>query len=241
MELPKDSTTDSIESHTFLLPLDCYYLLHVPPAPSPLLWIVVHGYAMSAASMLRLSLTVLGKDQLVASVQAPHHFYPDQSKPDVGYNWGTRNHGSSSIQMHHAMLRHVRAELESRFAVPPQRTVLMGYSQPVGYNYRFAATYPEEVAGVVGICGGVPKDWETGSYGRVSASLLHIARSEDEFFPASVTSDYARKLRTRASDVEFQMLPGGHRFPSKAAPVIRAWTERTFPGLTTVAAPDAEK
>ncbi len=239
MELYNDFSPNSIESHTFSLPLECYYLLHVPEVPSRLLWMVVHGYAMNASNMLSLALLVLGKQHLVASVQAPHHFYPDQRKPDVGYNWGTRNHGSSSIQMHHAMIRHVRKQLEDRFHVPPARTVLMGYSQPVGYNYRFASAHPDEVGGVVGICGGVPKDWETGPYGPVKASLLHIARSEDEFFPPSATEDYARKLRTRAKDVEFHMLRGGHRFPSAAAPILDAWSRRVFPAAFTSAAPDA--
>jgi predicted esterase len=125
-------------------------------------------------------------------------------------------------------MRNVRRELESRFRIPPERTVLMGFSQPVGYNYRFGATFPDEVRGIIGICGGVPKNWETGDYGRVSASLLHIAREEDEYFPGSVAADYERQLRTRASDVEYHLLPGGHRFPSKGAAIIEPWLQRVF-------------
>jgi predicted esterase len=104
----------------------------------------------------------------------------------------------------------------------------VGFSQPVGLNYRFAATHPDEVRGVIGICGGLPKNWEDGEYRRVSAALLHIARREDEFFAPAVTEKYAERLRARASDVEFHLLEGGHRFPSKAGPIVERWIERVF-------------
>jgi len=104
--------------------------------------------------------------------------------------------------------------------------VLMGFSQPVGLNYRFIGTYPEEAGGVIATCGGVPKDWEEDKYARVEAPILHIARSEDEFFPEAVANGFPARLRTHASNVEFHMLPGKHRFPSKAAPAIRAFTEK---------------
>jgi hypothetical protein len=50
-------------------------------------------------------------------------------------------------------------------------------------------------------------------------AVLHIARSHDEFYPAERTEQYARRLRLRCDDVEFQLLPGGHRFPSRAGPI----------------------
>lgn len=216
------------ESHTFAMEMECHYCLRVPAVTPDALFLVLHGYGMNASTMLELSQLVLGKESLIASIQAPHHFYLSQNEPNpkVGYSWGTRNHGTASIRFHHAMIRKVRNALEHRFHVPPKRTILLGFSQPVGYNYRFAATYPNEVGGVIGICGGVPKDFETGDYQSVSASLLHIARDQDEVFPTEITTDYERKLRTRATDVEFHLLPGGHRFPSKGRAVIEPWLNR---------------
>jgi predicted esterase len=103
----------------------------------------------------------------------------------------------------------------------------MGFSQPVGLNYRFIGTYPEEgVGGVIAMCGGVPKDWEEDKYAPVEAPILHIARSEDEFFPEAVARGFPERLRAHASNVEFHMLPGKHRFPSKAGAVIREFTEK---------------
>jgi predicted esterase len=62
----------------------------------------------------------------------------------------------------------------------------------------------------------------------VSAALLHIARTEDEFYPRSSTELYAERLRKRADDVEFHMLEGAHRFPSKAGPLVEQWIRRVW-------------
>jgi predicted esterase len=106
--------------------------------------------------------------------------------------------------------------------------MLVGFSQPVGLNYRFAATHTDAVRGVIGICGGIPTNWEDGPYRQTQAALLHISRREDEFYKAEVTEGYASRLRLHARDVEFHMLEGGHRFPSKAGPLVEQWIARVF-------------
>jgi len=40
-------------------------------------------------------------------------------------------------------------------------------------------------------------------------------------------------VRVRARDVEFQLLPGAHRFPSKAGPVIQNWLDRVIIGVNS--------
>jgi phospholipase/carboxylesterase len=126
------------------------------------------------------------------------------------------------------MVLDVAGEVEARLGIGRARRLLVGFSQPVSLNYRFAATHPAEVRGVIGICGGMPKDWEEANYQPVSAALLHLARREDEIFPPPVTEKYAARLRLRANDVEFHLLDGGHKFPSKAGPVAEPWLERVF-------------
>src|SRR5262249_14529837 len=160
--------------------------------PRTLLALTLHGYGSNPDVMLRLTRAMLGEEPVIASLQAPSQFYLHQ-KPDspVGYCWATSAHSDESVRMHHQMLLHLIGELEERYQIPASRRILVGFSQPVGLNYRFAATHPSQVRGVIGICGGVPKNWEEGPYQRVSAALLHIARREDEIFPPSVTEKYA--------------------------------------------------
>ena len=62
----------------------------------------------------------------------------------------------------------------------------------------------------------------------MSAALLHIARREDEGYRPEVTERYPDRLRLRADDVELHMLEGGHRFPSKAGPIVEHWMGRVF-------------
>jgi predicted esterase len=59
--------------------------------------------------------------------------------------------------------------------------------------------------------------------------VLHIARTHDEFYPAERTEQYARRLRLRCDDVEFQLLPGGHRFPSGAGSIWENWLNHIVP------------
>jgi predicted esterase len=224
------------ETWTFSVPLACRYVVRPPAAPAPAagLAVVLHGYGSSPEAMLGLSAPLFGPSWALASVQAPNQHYLTTPQGGVGsspmpaYNWGIRDHWLDAVRLHHAMVLHVLRDLRERFALERSQCLLAGFSQPVGLNYRFCATYPGEVGGVLGICGGVPRDWEESGYQPVTAALLHIARSEDEYYPVPVVEQFERRLRLRADDVEFHLLPGPHRFPSKAQPIIRAWLGRVF-------------
>ena len=231
--------TAHLNMETARVSLDVAYLLHVPQAVGErtLLVLTLHGFdsVEPRAVMLRLSVPAVGEDCIVASLRAPNQAYaiagPSASgspaatagptSEAVAYNWGTRLHPELNIKLHHDIVRAVAADLRARFSIPPRRTVLMGFSQPVGLNYRFIGTYPQEAGGVIAICGGVPKDWAEDRYQPVTSPILHISRSEDEYFPADYVRGFPDRLRVHAADVEFHLLPGAHRFPSKATPIIR--------------------
>jgi predicted esterase len=221
--------------HSAAVPLEIEYLLHTPPSVdgrTPLV-LALHGYGSNPEAMLRFTAGVLGDAAIVASLRAPNQHYLSSGAlgtplpgSEIGYNWGTTRHAALNIELHHAIVRTVSAELRDRFEIPASRVILMGFSQPVGLNYRFIGTHPTEAGGVIAMCGGVPRDWEEDKYGRVDAPILHIARSEDEFFPEAVARGFPDRLKAHAADVEFHMLPGKHRFPSKAGGIIQAFVEK---------------
>ncbi|MCC6586558.1 MAG: hypothetical protein IT168_07555 [Bryobacterales bacterium] len=219
------------QRRTFQTELECRYLIAEPDdmPGTPILTVALHGYGMKATTMLDLVRPAFGSFGVVASIEAPYQFYmgtPGESQ--IGYNWGTAAHWEANVRLHHEMVRRVIDECRQTYGIPATRTVLVGFSQPVSVNYRLVATYPEVAAGVVGVCGGVPRDWEDPKYSQVSAALLHIARDQDEFYPAETARGFERRLRFRSADVELHMLPGGHRYPSKASPLIAQWLERTI-------------
>jgi len=207
--------------------------LHVPAevGPHSTLVLALHGFGMNPETMLRLTVMAVGDRCLVASIRGPNQGYVSGSpaSSEVGYNWGTRSHPELNIKLHHYIVRAVAGRLRERFAIPARRTMLMGFSQPVGLNYRFIGTHPDQAGGIVGICGGVPKNWEDSSYHSVTAPVLHISREQDEYFPADTVRGFPDRLKAHCTDVEFHLLPGAHRFPSKAGPLIREWMSRVFP------------
>jgi predicted esterase len=221
---------DAPRHFTFSARLDCHYLLHAPETVNEetLLVAALHGFGQTPEVMLRLTGTMLGPRHAIAAIEAPYQFFTAQGSNHVGCCWITQRHSQSSIRLHHEMLLHVLNEVGRECGIPPQRRMLVGFSQPVGLNYRFAATHPRAVRGVIGICGGLPANWDDGPYQRAQAALLHIARREDEFYKPEVTGHYAERLRLRADDVEFHMLDGGHRFPSEAGPLVERWIARVF-------------
>jgi predicted esterase len=226
--------TKTPEQHIFQAHLDCRYLLQIPEnsGTKPLLVIALHGYSSNPEVMLRLTSGLVDDGHIIASIQAPNQHYVADGLPDAhsvaGYNWGIRPHWESSVRLHHEMLRQVLKSLRERFEVGQKRCLLVGFSQPVGLNYRFVGTYPHEVGGVIGICGGVPRDWQEEKYQAVRAALLHISRDEDPIYPVATAGTFAEKLKHRANDVEFHLIPGPHRFPSKAKSIVGPWLERVF-------------
>ena len=223
---------ESAEVHTFTAPLDCRYLLHTPEVVDDrtVLVLALHGYGSNPETMLRLMTPLVGIRHIVACLQGPNQHY--QTAPaanaTAAYNWGIRDHWDSSVRLHHEMVTRTLETLRNRFRLPRERCLLAGFSQPVGLNYRFAGTFPEELGGVMGICGGVPRDWEEDKYQPLKSAILHISRDDDEFYPVEIAAEFPNRLKKHAHDVEFHLIPGQHRFPSKADGIVRPWIDRVF-------------
>lgn len=217
-----------VSERTFTARLDAHYLVRSSEDASapPLLVVALHGFGANPETMLRLTARLFDGRAAIAAIQGPNQFFLGQQTLEVGYGWITSRHAPESVRLHHEMVLHVLEEAGREIGVAPQRRLLVGFSQAVGLNYRFAATYPHAVRGVVGICGGLPGDWETGSYSPVTAALLHIARREDRFYPSAATRGYAERLRLRAADVEFHLLDGGHTIPSNGRLIVGPWVDR---------------
>jgi phospholipase/carboxylesterase len=213
---------------TFSARLGCRYLLHLPEKvdTQTVLVAALHGFSGNAEDMLGLTLRMAGPRHAIAAIEGPYGFFVSSEANRVGYGWITNRRAAESIRLHHEMVLHVLDEAGRECNIPVERRVLLGFSQPVSLNYRFAAAHPDSVRGVVGICGGLPGDWDDQHPGRIGASVLHIARSQDEFYPAERTEQYAPRLRLRCDDVEFRLLDGTHRFPSRSGPVWDKWLNR---------------
>jgi phospholipase/carboxylesterase len=216
---------------TFSARLDCHYLLQAPDlvdARTPLV-VTLHGFGAKPETMARLTARLFDRPLVIAALQGPYQFFLNARAQEVGYGWITNHNPAESIRLHRDMVLHVLDEAGTQFGIPPDRRLLVGFSQAVALNYRLAATCPEVVRGVIAICGGLPGDWDEGAYQPVSAAVLHIARSQDEYYPPSVTERYADRLRRRAADVEFHLIDGGHQMPSDGKRLLGPWLQRILP------------
>ena len=188
--------------------------------------VALHGYGMNAAGMLDLTRRLLGPGPHIAALEAPNAFNlgRDPRATASGYNWGTRDTADFHIDLHHQMIDGLLAQL----GWAAREVLLLGYSQSVGLNYRYVDTHPGCVHAAVALCGGIPGNWDQGTGQPMETPLLHIARTEDEFFPDQDVARFEERLRQRAADVEFHLLPGRHRFPLSAATLVQNWTRRVF-------------
>jgi phospholipase/carboxylesterase len=204
----------------------------------PPLVIVLHGYGGEKASMMRLARRIFGDELAIVSLQGPHpHIvYPkDRSQPlgnsspplGYGFGWVTNFKPEESIALHHGALLELLERLGGRGAIDPARVFLLGFSQSVAVNFRFAFTHPNLVRGIVGICGGIPGDWNApGKYLESPFGVLLIGGNRDEFYPPDRIQANATRLKEKSRDVESLFFEAGHEIPPGAHVPIRDWIRK---------------
>ncbi len=205
-----------------------YYDLFAPAVtPAPLL-VALHGYGSSKAWMMREALEHTPPGFAVAALQGPHQHLKEPREPGgplrYGFGWLTNFHPEDSVALHHGALLSLFDALAGQGLARREQIFLLGFSQSCALNYRFAFTHREHLRGVIGICGGLPGDWEASElYGPTRASVLHLQGTRDEFYPPARVSDYGERLRTRAADVEVRAYDCGHEFVPAMRGDVRAW------------------
>jgi phospholipase/carboxylesterase len=205
-----------------------YYDLDLPEArPAPLL-IALHGYGANKRQMMREAKQMAPEDFAIASLQGFHQHMKEPKEPGgplrFGFGWLTNFHPEDSVAIHHQALLDLMTTLTEEGTVDPQRIFLLGFSQTCAMNYRFAFTHTDLLRGVIGICGGIPGDWETSeSYLPTPAAVFHLAGTRDEYYPPARVADYAERLRLRASDVEFKGYDAVHEIVPAMREDVRTW------------------
>ena len=196
-------------------------------APAPLL-IALHGYGANKRHMMREAQLMAPENFAVASLQGFHQHIKEPREPGgplrFGFGWLTNFRSEESVAVHHRAVLDLIKELSDEGVADPARVFLLGFSQSCALNYRFAFTHPEQLRGVVGICGGIPGDWETSStYRQSNIDVLHLAGTRDEFYPPERVQDYERQLKTRAGSVVFKSYDAAHEIVPEMRPDVVQW------------------
>ncbi len=216
-----------------------YYELELPHVhPSRKRWplmIALHGYQGDKDSMMRVARCIADGRMVVISLQGHNQFFIHYGTNDltdpkayrVGFGWGTSYKMEESIQLHHSALRELIELAARKHRADPRGVFLLGFSQACAYNYRFVFTHPREIRGAIGVCGGVPGDWnESPLYRKARTHVLHIAATEDVWFSREKNLDFRRKLAQRAASLDFRFYNSSHQFPRASIPHIRKWIEK---------------
>ncbi len=208
-----------------------YYKIAVPQTGHrdrlPLI-VGLHGYSGDMVSMMRVARGIAEEDMIVASVQGPHQFLSpplEEGNTDkVGFGWLTKYKSEDSQARHHQLVGSVIDDAAEHFGADRDHVFLMGFSQACALNYRLALSRPGLLRGVVGVCGGLPGDiGHSAKYRRVTAAILHIAATRDQYYSLEVTRRYEKELRRFSEDVTYHEYDSPHAFPRRSLPFIRKW------------------
>jgi phospholipase/carboxylesterase len=180
--------------------------------------------------MMREAQAIAPDSFAIAALQGPHQHLKDPKEPGgplrFGFGWLTNFRPEESVAVHHRALLDLIDSLTADGVADPARIFLLGFSQSCALNYRFAFTHPNVLRGVIGICGGIPGDWEDSElYQPTKGAVFHLTGERDEFYPPVRTSNYAAQLRQRANDVEFRSYDAGHEIVQPMRDEILMWLE----------------
>jgi predicted esterase len=216
------------EDRSLTARINLYYDLKIPAVtPAPLL-IALHGYGANKRQMMRDARLMAPENFAVASLQGLHQHIREPKEQGgplrFGFGWLTNFKSDESIAVHHHALLDLIGQSITEGVADRSRIFLLGFSQTCALNYRFAFSQPQMLRGVVGICGGIPGDWETSeAYKQTSASVLHIAGIQDELYPPPRVAPFESQLRMRASDVEFRSYDATHEIVPEMREYVREW------------------
>jgi phospholipase/carboxylesterase len=166
----------------------------------------------------------------VVALQGPHQHLRDPKEAGgplrFGFGWLTNFHPEESIAIHHQAMLDLIQRLTAEGIANPKQIFLLGFSQSCALNYRFAFSHPDDLRGVIGICGGLPGDWETNDlYQKANLAVFHLSGTRDDFYPPQRTENYAAQLSQRTDNVEARSYDAGHEIVQAMRDDIRSWLE----------------
>jgi phospholipase/carboxylesterase len=181
--------------------------------------VMLHGRGATAESILTLSASLDAPDFSYLAPQAgnnswwPYSFLADIPKNEPGI--------SSAMQAVEAVLERVAAG-----GVPPERTVLLGFSQGACLAAEFAARHAQRFGGVVSLSGGLigPDGTPRNYTGSLSGTRVFLGCSDiDAHIPAERVRLTAKVLEQLGGSVDMRLYPGmGHTINDDELDAVRS-------------------
>lgn len=169
--------------------------------------IMIHGRGTSAEDILTLAREFDGTGfAFLAPQAAGHTWYPNSFLTPIPSNEPGISSGLTAIG---ELLERVEAA-----GIPPERVILLGFSQGACLTLEFAARNARRYGGVVGLSGGLigpdgtPRDYP----GSLDGTPVFLGCSDiDPHIPATRVRESAEVCRQLGGDVTERLYPGmGH-------------------------------
>jgi len=169
--------------------------------------VMLHGRGATAQSILSLAAELARPDLAYLAPQAAGNtWYPNRFLAPIASN---EPHLSSALNAVEAAL----ARLDEA-GIPPQRTILLGFSQGACLALEFAVRHARRYGGVVGLSGGLigpdgtPRDYS----GSLGATPIFLGCSDADFhIPQARVHHSAEVLRGLGGKVTVRLYPNlGH-------------------------------
>jgi predicted esterase len=198
-----------------------------PLAAARVAMVMVHGRGASAESILTLAPALAADDVAFLAPQAAGgQWYPFGFMSPI-----ERNEPGITSGMH--AIARVLDEVAAA-GIPPERTLLLGFSQGACLATEFAARHARRYGGVAGLSGGLigpdgtPRDYG----GSLAATPVFLGCSDvDGHIPAARVRESAEVLRRLGADVDMRLYPGmGHLVNEDEIAAVRAMLAAALAG-----------
>ncbi len=194
--------------------------------------VILHGRGDSADGILGLAEEFAQPDvAYIAPQAAGHQWYPYSFLAPLSRN---EPHLSSALRVVGRVLEQVEAQ-----GIPPERTVLMGFSQGACLASEFAARNPRRYGGVVALSGGLigneqlqavdpPADKVLDYDGDLAGTPVFLGCSDvDPHIPLVRVEHSAESLEKMGADVTLRIYPGmGHTVNDDEVRFVRGLLSR---------------
>lgn len=190
--------------------------------------IVVHGLGSNEEDLLGLGRPLGLPIRLVAPrgpMQVPLGF-------SVGYAWyefaGSGNPEPEGFNRSlDALVQFVRA-VRTRFDVPREQLIMMGFSQGAVMSIATALSIPDEIGGVAALSGYMPRPtgWAPPHDYLGGLPVLVTHGSEDHVLPVEWGREAAESLRHMGADVQYEEFSMAHQVSPECLDAVRAWLEQ---------------
>ena len=190
---------------------------------------MLHGYGSNEEDLFSFA-AELPDELLIVSARAP------QSLGYGSYAWYTIHFTSSEVRSSDIpeakeakkIIAKFIDEIQQKYAISPEKTFLLGFSQGTILSYAIALNYPEKVQKIIALSGYVnsdilPADVNTKDYSKLDFYISH--GTVDQIIPveaAHKTSSFLKQLNIKHSYKEF---PVGHGVAPQNFFEFKKWIE----------------